>query len=79
MHVCIDSSSASRGFSADTQTGFVFSVLIVSTGIVRGHIMLNVPPKIDDMKHVTTTDHDDLGLQGLSGRCLRHILPWCMQ
>ena len=40
--------------------GFVFSILRTSPGIFWGHIKLKVPPKIDYMKHATTSDRDDL-------------------
>ena len=40
---------------------------------------LKVPPKIDYMKHATTSDYDDRRTPDLSGGCLRHVLLCCVQ
>ena len=53
--------------------GFVLSILIISPGIFLGHIKLKVLPKIDYMKHATTSDHDDLRIPHFYGSCLRHV------
>lgn len=47
---------------------------MVLPGIYWGHIKLEVPPKINSIKHVTTSDHDNLRLLDLSGGCRRHLL-----
>lgn len=38
-----------------------------------------MPPKVDCMKLVTTSGHDDRGIRDLSGGGIRHLLPWCEQ
>ena len=48
----------------------------LSTGIVWGHIKVQVLPKIDNMKHATTSDYDDLRIPDFSGGCLRRVLLW---
>lgn len=73
------SNFASRRFSPDIDTRFVYSILRIAPGIVGGRIKLNVPPAIDFMKHATTSDHDNRGTPVLSRGCLLHVLLWWVQ
>ena len=58
--------------------GFVFSILRISPGMFWVHVNLNVPPKMDYMKHATTSDHAGVTMPDFSGGCLRHAMLWCV-
>ena len=70
------SSSTAVSFSPDLQTGSCVQYSwLISPGIFGEHIKLKVPPKIENMKHATTSDHDGGIILDLAGGCLRHLLP----
>ena len=47
---------------------------MIPPGIFGGPIKLKVPPKIENMTHATTSDHDGGMILDLAGGCLWHLL-----
>ena len=71
MRCCgVCSISTGHRFSPHIQA---FSILRISPYLLGGHIKLQVPPKIDYMKHATTSDYGEGRRPDLSGHCLRHV------